>query len=291
MMALFKKLWDALRPKASFRIATVQADAVADAHISYGDLFDRKLDALIIKGFYDAQEVARIKQGMDSMDRDRLSGYGGRYTSIPPVFEKLNKEGDVSYFARAQQDLSYLKDITQVDFEEKNFRLFQTMATQGETIASAPFSASGDHFPSGCLRSITPDYGIIRIHADNDFYRGKEQQYGYFLSQVDVRNHVSYIAMIQKAETGGNLVLHDIEYDAYAEIDNAMNLIHRTSGQKNHVDTFRKLELKLDEGDLILFSGGQIWHSVSRMGGQSNRYTYGGFSAWSLDRKHIYLWT
>ena len=290
-MELIKRLVAAFRPKASFHISTVKAQDVAKVKLAYVDLFERKVDALIIQGFYNAEEVAAIKQGAKQIDRGRLSGYGGRYTSIPSVFEKLNREGDADYFTKAQQDLTYLRDVTKVDFGSKNVKLFTSLASQGEKILSAPFNASGNHFPSGCLRIIPPDYGMIRIHADNDFYRGKEQQYAYFLSQVDVSNHVSYIALIQKADKGGNLVLHDIEYAEYPEMNNAMELINRSTGDTRHVDSFRKLKIMLSEGDLILFSGGQIWHSVSRMSGPSDRITYGGFSAYSLDRKHIYLWT
>ena len=291
MEQIIKKFKNLFKADAEFNVQRIPAADVGNSGISYTDLFERKIDALIIEGFYSPVEVEQIKNASKNIDPEQLSGYGGRYVSIPPVFEKFNVVGGLDYFQRSQNELRYLINLTGLDFQSKTFNCMRQFASENEEVTSAPFDDDGHIFPSGCLRIIKPDYGFIRIHADNDFYTGKEDQYKYFMSEVDVTNHVSCIALIQKAHSGGNLVLHDIEFEDYGEITSDMELIHRNTGEKRKLDTFKTLEFKLNEGDLALFSGGQIWHSVSKMEGNTDRITYGGFSAFSRDRKKIYLWT
>jgi hypothetical protein len=202
MKSLIQKIKNLFKTDAEFKVERVAASDLAASGITYVDLFDRKFDALIIEGFYSPEEVERIKSASKKIDPEQLSGYGGRYVSIPPVFEKFNVVGGLDYFQKSQDELKYLIDLTELDFEAKTFDCISKLASNNEEVKSAPFDDSGNIFPSGCLRIIKPDYGFIRIHADNDFYTGKEEQYKYFMSEVDVSNHVSCIALIQKADSG-----------------------------------------------------------------------------------------
>ncbi len=49
--------------------------------------------------------------------------------------------------------------------------------------------------------------------------------------------------------------------------------------------------MKLKEGDLIIFAGGEIWHEITQIEGRKNRITIGGFMAPSLNRQKWYVWS
>ena len=46
-----------------------------------------------------------------------------------------------------------------------------------------------------------------------------------------------------------------------------------------------------NEGDLILFSEGELWHRVSAVVGNVSRLTLGGFMTRSKDDKSLKLWS
>ncbi|HRG87706.1 MAG TPA: hypothetical protein PLW44_01710 [Chitinophagales bacterium] len=292
MLGALQRIKRLIKPEPSpFVISSIQASDIADSHISYDDLFTRKYDALIIRGFYSVDELKNITTGLEKINDSSFTQYDGRYKAIPPVFEKLRDENAADYFVRSRKEFELLSQTTGVDFEQKNYSLFKLLAKGNQLVGSPRLQPEFQPFASGCMRIIPPSYGIIRVHADNDFYSHREEVFEYFRKEVDTSNHVSYIATIRKAKAGGNLVLHHADYKVYDTINNNMELVHKETGHKKHIDFFGTTELEVNEGDLVLFSGGQIWHSVNKMKGDGDRITYGGFSAYSTDRKKIYLWT
>lgn len=292
MLGALQRIKRLIKPEPSpFTILSIQASDIADTDVSYGDLFTRRYDALIIRSFYSADELKSITTGLEKISEGSFTHYDGRYKAIPPVFEKLRDESAGDYFIRSRNEFELLSKMTGVDFEQKNYSLFSVLARGSQLVGSPRLQPEFQPFASGCMRIIPPSYGIIRVHADNDFYSHREGLFEYFRKEVDTSNHVSYIATIRKAQAGGNLVLHHADYSVYDTITNDMQLVNKRTGEKKHIDYFGTTELEVNEGDLVLFSGGQIWHSVNKMKGKGDRITYGGFSAYSTDRKKIYLWT
>jgi hypothetical protein len=43
-------------------------------------------------------------------------------------------------------------------------------------------------------------------------------------------------------------------------------------------------------GDVLIFSGGPIWHRVEDIKGDTSRITYGGFLNFSKDGKELFYW-
>lgn len=274
-----------------FKILTVSSLSEVRGRVSYEDLFERRLDALIIRNHFSALEVDSIKSCITKIDSNRLARYGGRYTAIPPVFETSKVLENPDYFKKSQVSFNYLCQLCGIDFEHKSKTVFTELTAEGTSTAFPSLLPGEAEFVPACLRIIPPSYGKIRIHADNDFYTGKDHVFRYFKSQVDTSNTISHIAMINSADEGGNLVLHDLEFKDYDKIIDGHTAVHRKTGQTKSINSFRSEEINLNNGDLILFAGGQIWHSVSQMQGEKDRITFGGFSSYSHKRDKVYLWT
>ena len=275
--------------KKRLTLFEIDANSLDELKIDYPALFNDINNVLIVKKFHPPLEISKIKKNIETIDHVRLAEYGGRYTAIPSVFETKKLIQDPEYFDNCQAALSYFEKCIQVNLNEKYTTLFKQLGNNHYTVENPQLSKNLSPFVFGCLRIIPPSYGVINIHADNDFYTNKEELYKYFLSQVNTSNHVSYISMIQKPKKGGNLVLHDLDFTDYYKVDDTY-AYHR-NGVKKKLSSFASFEINLDEGDLVLFSGGRYWHSVNKIQDNTERITFGGFSALSNDNESIYLWT
>jgi hypothetical protein len=47
----------------------------------------------------------------------------------------------------------------------------------------------------------------------------------------------------------------------------------------------------MNEGDLLVFAGGELWHRVSKVEGSLTRYSLGGFMGFSHDGSRLYVWS
>lgn len=264
--------------------------------IDYEKLFSKKIDVLIVRNFLNQEEIETAKTLINKIPKNEFIWHDERYKSIPPVFEYINKMESLNdYFNLCNNKETILnQNFGEFSLENKCIELFSNLFNKSkENIRRFKLNSKIlNPFPSGCLRIIPPQYGEIKIHADNNFYPENSQIYNDFSSVIDLSNHISYILTVQKAERGGNLVLHDIDQFEYDQLSKDGKGVLRKNTKKEYlINSFFSKEIVTNEGDLVLFSGGRIWHSVNKMKGEKERITYGGFSALGKDKRTIYLWT
>ena len=264
--------------------------------IDYKKLFDKKIDVLIVRNFLNKEEIKTAQSIINKIPKDEFIWHDERYKSIPPVFEYINKMNNLNdYFSLCRNKGTILNQIFGVfSLENKCIELFSNIFGKSkENIRRFTLNSTiSNPFPSGCLRIIPPQYGEIKIHADNNFYPNNSRIHNDFTSVIDLSNHISYILTIQGAEKGGNLVLYDIDQFEYDQLSKDGKAVLKKDTKKEHlIDSFLTKEIIANDGDLVLFSGGRIWHSVNKMKGEKERITYGGFSALGKDKQTIYLWT
>lgn len=275
--------------RIQLKVVDIDFCKVEELDLIYSDLFYRKKDVLIVRNFFSKEELDMIKSKIQALKTEHITDYNGRYTAIPPVFETAKMEINKRYFEYCRGAMTHLEKTLELNLEKKHIDLFKIIAKGKYNISNPKISMESEPFVSGCLRIIPSSYGVINIHADNDFYTGKDSFYEHFKKSVNITNHVSYISMLQKPKKGGNLVLYNIEYPYFSKQEDGTVFGAKT--KKIKVENIGFYEVNINEGDVVLFSGGQIWHSVNKMIGEKNRITFGGFSALSNDKKTIYLWT
>ena len=69
------------------------------------------------------------------------------------------------------------------------------------------------------------------------------------------------------------------------------DLLYYSEERNKELDPWYRFTLEPEEGDMILFSGGRIWHQVANLSGDKPRITIGGFGARSRDDKTFYFWS
>ncbi|MEM7038253.1 MAG: hypothetical protein AAF570_14815, partial [Bacteroidota bacterium] len=68
-------------------------------------------------------------------------------------------------------------------------------------------------------------------------------------------------------------------------------LLYYSENRNKELDPWYRFTIEPTEGDLILFSGGRIWHQVENLSGSRPRITIGGFCARSHDDQSFYFWS
>lgn len=292
-MKFINKIFGLKKQENFLRKLSINTDDIMNGSVvfDYNDLYTRKYDLLVFKEFFKKDEIKQIKNILYGDLSKSITQIDNRYRAIPPVFECLTEENKDVYFKNCEKDIKKLNKALGYDIRNKYYNFFKKLAQNNESIKSPNGITKEEKFQPGSFRIIPIDYGEIKIHADNNFYPQGSLMFNHIKEQVNLNNHVSYITLIQKPEIGGNLVVHNIEQAEYHAINNNNEVINDKTGKAISVENFLKTEIFVEEGDLSMFSGGQLWHSVNKLEGSIERITHGGFSAYSFDKKSIYLWT
>jgi hypothetical protein len=62
-------------------------------------------------------------------------------------------------------------------------------------------------------------------------------------------------------------------------------------GNTIYLKDVRQFTVKPLPGDILVFSGGPIWHRVENIKGDTPRITFGGFLNFSKDEKELFYWS
>jgi hypothetical protein len=156
---------------------------------------------------------------------------------------------------------------------------------------SIPLGPDETPYTPFTFRIMLPGRMGIQTHVGNEFMHGSHECSD-LLSQVKSKTQLSYFILLQKPEQGGELVLYDLSWDAtppelirdeaYARIPLARNALLEGVCHRHRVE--------MRPGDLLVFDGGRVWHSVEEVRGPAPRITVGGFAAPSLDDTRLHYW-
>ena len=92
----------------------------------------------------------------------------------------------------------------------------------------------------------------------------------------------------QAPEAGGQLELYDLMWDDTPDDVLALGMSEERDAR---LERFGSRLTDVGVGDMILFTGGRIWHRVAPVEGGRERITIGGFLALSQDDRSIYFWS
>jgi hapalindole-type alkaloid chlorinase len=275
------------------------ASAADSEQLSMGieKLYTREVDGYIIKNFLKSNEIEIALQNLSLLNMN-AKGYfteKGAYT-IPRSFSMLEKNKDVNYegleryFDEVDEYRSILQKIFSFDFEKRLFKLFTNMENE-RIIASPAFEWQGKRrlFSSSTIRVCSPELGGIDIHVGNMFKSLYPMFYDFLGKIIDVQNQISYFVVLKKPESGGELILYNAEWKDYKGML-GKDKIRKADGTVALLGDIDRQYIIPDVGDMVLFAGGDIWHSVNNLFGSSPRITIGGFLARSDKDQTLFTW-
>ncbi len=269
------------------------------------DLYTNKADGFLIKNFLSEAEVDVILSNLGKAISDDPA-----YTSVgftyPPVFAEFSnrmknietdkkQEAIKSYFEKTNVFNKNFASDFGIDVKNKIEELFHKISGARDIVVAEGSNQSGN-YPFATFRYLDPDKGLMAVHCGNYFGKTFEEFYKDLTKKVAVENQMSYFIMLQEPEEGGELTLFNFRWKTgQTKVDNMEdNEIIQPDGSKMYVEddpNIIKDKIKPKKGDMILFQGGNIWHRVETVRGNTPRITFGGFIGISIDKTKFYYWS
>ena len=100
--------------------------------------------------------------------------------------------------------------------------------------------------------------------------------------------------MLQPSDKGGELTLYNLRWnDVKIRLSGDTVLVDEKGKKYDLLNKKQvpRISIAPQAGDMIVFSGGQIWHKVEFVKGTTNRITLGGFLSFTKDEKGLYIWS
>lgn len=241
------------------------------------DMQNGNLDGVVIEELIPKEEVAQLTARFKALVQ--TDPFNTLYYPAPfgHVFGTTLMESDLDgYFRRANQTRAAFEQLFQGRFEAT---VLDTLSRLGKnfTIATT-VHAENATFSTASVRILEPGYHSLEAHIHQEFpmYFPSYQAVN---AQLDLATELSYYIVLQKPESGGELVLYDMQW-TNTPTEMLQSNVFLTGVRSEDLAQHDQMLVDLDEGDLILFAANRIWHKVAAVTGEAReRITIGGFLA------------
>ncbi len=262
------------------------ADVSTKGLAAYPDAIDRiydgSLDGMTIRGVLDPAEVTRAIERAECF-RPEFKDHGKQLMFGTPLVGADETRSD--YFANAWQINSRLADLFDSDFTARIGAVLSTVA--GGRPAVVPTEGPGREYVPATFRFLPPGQGVMHAHTANEFCN-VWSSYDHLRSTARMWNSLSYFIVGEQPDVGGDLVLYDLEWD---DTPTDIAALPMSQERDDLLARFPQRPIAPEPGDMILFTGGRIWHRVAPVSGTRRRVTIGGFVALSLDGDRVFFWS
>lgn len=260
----------------------IKFDVKSAANYSKGMelLCTSKLDGMVIEKVFSKEEMARVKNRIESLKYTKTSRHYGELIGLS--FKDVNQDVAL-YFRKSILFRLQLEEIFENCFEKKVFSILNKMSDSRpvELLKESPKNL----FIPAEIRIIHPIKEETKAHTENElFEKSKECKY---IKQIDKNLDIlSYFIVVEKPEKGGELVLYNLLWQQ------TMSVMKKdySDQRDSYLERFKKQYINPEVGDMVIFNAGRIWHKVASCEGNKNRITVGGFLARSKDNKTVFCW-
>lgn len=241
------------------------------------DMQSGALDGVVIEGLIPKEEVAQLTARFKALVQ--TAPFNQLYYPAPfgHVFGTTLMESDLDgYFHKSTIARAAFEQLFQHRFEatvlgtlsklSKNYAIYPTVYRQDAIFSTAS------------IRILEPGFDSLEAHIHQEFpmYFPSYQAVN---TQLDLSTELSYYILLQKPESGGALVLYDLQWkNTPAEM--LQTNVFLTGVRSEDLEQYDQMLVSLDEGDAIVFPANRIWHKVAAVTGKEReRITIGGFLA------------
>ncbi len=239
-------------------------------------IYQGKIDGMLIKQVFTQEEMVDAKYQLEKRKTIRNPvKYGETFGTV--LVEKVNNPDQ--YFQDVKVYRTELKRIFASGYEARIEALLSKMSGERKVEIA---SENNQAYAPAQIRFMEPNKGGLIIH------KGRQNldnpPFDYLREITRIYEHLSYFAVIDKPEEGGELIVYDLpSEEAMKDIDDLVN--------SSVFDQCERSYIIPDIGDLVLFHGGPIWHKVSDVKGKRSRISIGGFVALSKDDQKFFYWS
>jgi hypothetical protein len=263
---------------------------------NFGDkLLKKEIDGIIINNFLTRDDISKIINGFDELPNKDLTVINEGFIAYPLSFAQCiqgitsKKISEEDYYNIANDYRATFSKKFGVDIESKFKALFEQIFPERTLNVPLPTKNNGSFVPFN-FRKLFPDYGELKIHCENLFFNEFPEFFKLMSHAVKRKNDFSFFVVLQKAENGGGLRLFDArwkenEVEEFKEIGDTNNFVAAIESQNLNTQLINP-----EEGSIVVFSGGDIWHKIEKVLGTKSRITLGGFVSSGVEPNKMYFW-
>jgi len=276
----------------------LDVDAAGTAAISNGieDLYDDRLDVIVVRQAFPAAALAAVARLVDCDDSDRPWARPnekmpvediqllGTDTPATPTYRSPRGASLEEYLESAVKHRSALEQVFDPAFQPaEQFRSVLAHFAGGRPV-EVPLASDGRGYVPATLRRLV-DGKQIGLHHD---YHYRLPLYAELSQWVDTATLVSFVATLQAPDAGGELLVYGVTPDT----PNAPKMPNGFQWDLAAVEArFHYARFQVGAGDLFLLASGRCLHRVAPVQGPHARVTMGGFLALDKGRRRVLFWS
>ena len=261
------------------------------------DIMSRKIDGVIVHNALAEAQIQQILAGLRKMGNNLMDKEGFQIFTYPETFFQLAVDFDdwaeyQEYFQERREFWQKFKDDFTIDLVGIVSDILGHLAG-GKSVDPPPGTNNQGFCNPLTIRAYPLGDGHLATHCDRSFHYEYPAFFSHLREVSNIENQLSYFITLQTPEIGGKLILYHIEWKEAQEKVSEV-IIKDLSGKERNLENERDVpnqSLQLRVGDLIVFPGSHIWHSVSKVKGTHPRITAGGFITRTKDQKGFYIWS
>jgi hypothetical protein len=272
---MLKSLLNIFRKQPLYRIVTNTKELCEKDTDLLKDLLSKKVQALVVRDFVSPQKCADIIQSLDKLN-------AGLRKEIPfgVLYGKTlvgSAQNMPDYFYQAEHLNRQMPEMTGLNILQELNRFFK------KVIQIKPVSLQGQEYTNGTVRVFSPGKGGLHAHAEAEFVSSLAE-FEDIRHQIDMSTQINYLVILQAADSGGELVLYDLNWtNTPDELKEGNAFYDHYAQRESIIQKYAQQNVTLKTGDLLLFNGIEIWHAVREIYGNNNRVTFAGFIAKKKD--------
>ncbi len=143
-------------------------------------------------------------------------------------------------------------------------------------------AADGRTFAGCTIRSLPEGQRII-VHHDGRHYQ--LPIYGDAAASLDTSTCLSFVALLQEPEAGGEVVIHGL-----TAADPTPRLPSGMPDGETIKTRYRSHTVAMRAGDVLVFAAGRFYHHVAPVIGPRPRITLGAFMTLDRDHRRVIYW-
>lgn len=257
------------------------------------DIYSGSLDAVILRHAFPASALAsamtrlRVEDLEATWDRPngpvpgidlRLLGTGAAPTATSPRGPEA-----AAYFDSAVRTRAAIQSLFGPDFDP-----FAAIEASLERVAGRPVqvptTSDGRSFSACTVRSLPAGEGLL-LHHD---YHYQLPIYEDLAPRLDTSTLISFFVVLQRPAGGGRLCVYQLEPEKEGDLPRtAHGMLDPVAVHERVPHTF----FDPQEGDLIAFGSGRLYHRVEPVEGPRSRVTMGGFLAFDQRHERVLYWS
>lgn len=269
---------------------------------TYADGVDQmqnaQIDGFIVRNVLNREELDKLIAAHALIPEDKQYFSDTGMIIYPPPFSLIDQTSAGSiekmekFYADAELLWSAFPQDFGVDFEQKIHDIIGKISGGRTVETPVGLNNVGKYSPAG-FKHLIPGEGHFKAHCGHMFHLEFPHFFRH-IAEISVLNgQMSYFVMLDPPQSGGELTLYNVLWENVEIRTKDDEVLQDKKGKLIPLEdpkVVKKQPLKPGAGDMIIFTGGRIWHKVEVAQG-TRRLTCGGFLTLSRDGKTIYTWT